>query len=180
MECTIALLQYGKTTTKPLIKGWGNKYALSWKNDDGTRYRAVVDINDKKIDGFVKLGKQTIGLPSQKLKQVNGALLAEWPPLANGLIVHVIIKNAEEISTQSLKQTITKQVRQFWGVFKNAAGCECKVIGPKDTKPSPPAGFRLFEQHKTSQAAADRGLEKCIKYYPVKNKRHISGAYLLS
>lgn len=167
MDCTVTLLHAGKSTVQPLRAAWGNKFANSFKttiNGQPERVRVVVAVDGRKVSGFIQVRQDKIGLPEQRLSKTAAGFGTYWPE-AGGIKVGINVSGDD----LAIQEVIRPQAKQFWGVFKNATDCKCRTIGPKDTKPTPPEGFRSFGSY-TNQPSADRGQSKCEKSLPKKCK----------
>lgn len=170
MNCTVALLHNGKSTIQALRTALRNKFTNTFNitiNGIQERVRVVVVVDGRSVSGFLQINQDRIGLPEKRLSNTDSGFEAHWPE-ARDIKTSLYVAN-HDVTTQ---QVIRPQVKEFWGVFKDAAGCKCRTIGPRKSKPVAPDGFSDHGSY-TSQSSADRGLEKCKKDLPRKCKKPV-------
>lgn len=169
MDYSVTLLYQGKSIVRPLKAGRKNRHATSFSTEiDGVKHRVwvVIEHQGKMVNGFVKWGNLTIGLPPTKVDRPKSPeMKASWPP-ANDLTVTVTIRDdKQEVQTQGfVKQSVIRQTAQWWSVFSN--DCDCVMVGPTEQKSSAPRDYKLVRHH-DHEPSANRELSQCIKSLPL-------------
>lgn len=160
MVCTVTLSYDDENIVHVLQKAWGKKHVCTFKHNLGNgqkQIRVVVEIDNRQISGFLKIESEEIGLPQRRLNKTAIGLSAHWPP-ANGITVKIDVTDIET-------QIVDRRTKQWFGVFKNIADCKCKIIGPKNTRPTVPDGFRHHSFH-DNQLSANQAKKKCENSLP--------------